>query len=125
VRDDLQTYVIQHLEDPNGVLVLDETGFVKTGRHSAGVARQDTGTVGTVEHCPSGVLLGYASPLGQALVDRERYLPQEWTNARERCRQAGIPENQGVATKPQRARQVLARAFAANVSAKWVTGDGV
>jgi SRSO17 transposase len=125
VRDDLRTYVIQHLEDPNGVLVLDETGFVKKGRHSAGVARQYTGTVGKVENCQIGVFLGYASPLGQALVDRELYLPQEWTNARERCRQAGIPENRGFATKPQLARQMLARAFAAGVPAKWVTGDSV
>ena len=125
VRDDLRTYVIQHLEDPNGVLVLDETGFVKKGRHSAGVARQYTGTVGKVENCQIGVFLGYASPLGQALVDRELSRPQEWTNARERCRQAGIPENRGFATKPQLARQMLARAFAASVPAKWVTGDCV
>jgi len=125
VRDDLRTDVIQHLEDPNGVLVLDETGFVKKGRHAAGVARQDPGTVGKVENCHIGVLLGYASPLGQALVDRELSRPQEWTNARERCRQAGIPENRGFATKPQLARQMLARAFAASVPAKWVTGDCV
>jgi SRSO17 transposase len=125
VRDDLRTYVIQHLEDPNGVLVRDETGCVKNGRHSAGVARQYTGTVGKVENCHIGVFLGYASPLGQALVDRERYLPQEWTNARERCRQAGSPENRGFATKPQLARQMLARAFAASVPAKWGTGDCV
>jgi SRSO17 transposase len=125
VRDALQTYVIQHLEDPDGVLVLDETGFVKKGRHSAGVARQYTGTVGKVENCQIGVFLGYASPLGQALMDRELYLPQEWANARERCRQAGIPENRGFATKPQLARQMLARAFAASVPAKWVTGDCV
>jgi SRSO17 transposase len=71
VRDALRTDVIQQLEDPNGVLVLDEPGVVHKGRHSAGVARPYTGTVGTVETCPMGVLLGYASPLGQALVDRE------------------------------------------------------
>jgi SRSO17 transposase len=125
VRDELRTYVIQHLEDPNGVLVLDETGFVKKGRHSAGVARQYTGTVGKVENCQIGVFVGYASPLGQALVDRELYLPQEWTNDRERCRQAGIPEDRGFATKPQLAHQLLARAFAAGVPAQWVTGDCV
>ena len=124
-RDELRTYVIQHLEDPNGVLVLDETGFVKKGRHSAGVARQYTGTVGKVENCQIGVFLGYASPLGQALVDRELYLSQEWTNDRERCRQAGIPEDRGFATKPQLARQLLARAFAAGIPAQWITGDCV
>ena len=125
VRDELRTSVLQHLEDPNGVLVLDETGFVKKGRHSAGVARQYTGTVGKVENCQIGVFLGYASPLGQGLVDRELYVPQAWTNDPERCRQAGIPEDRGFATKPQLARQLLARAFAAGIPAQWVTGDCV
>jgi SRSO17 transposase len=125
VRDELRTYVIQHLADPNGVLVLDETGFVKKGRHSAGVARQYTGTVGKVENCQIGVFLGYASALGQVLLDRALYLPAEWTQDRERCRQAGIPADRGFATKPQLARQLLARAFAAGVPAAWVTGDCV
>jgi SRSO17 transposase len=125
VRDELRRYIIQHLGDPNAVLVLDETGFVKKGRHSAGVARQYTGTVGKVENCQIGVFLGYASPLGQALLDRELYLPHEWTADRERCQQAGIPGDRGFATKPQLARQLLARAFAAGVPAKWVTGDSV
>ena len=71
VCDALRLYSIQHLGDPNGVVVLDETGLVKKGRHSAGVARPYTGTVGKVDHCHIGVLLGYARPLGQALVDRE------------------------------------------------------
>jgi SRSO17 transposase len=71
VRDERRTYILQHLGDPQGVLVLDETGFVKKGCHSAGVARQYTGTVGTVENCQIGVFLGYAGPLGHALLDRE------------------------------------------------------
>jgi len=125
VRDELRTYLIQHLGDPNGVLVLDETGLVNKGRHSAGVARQYTGTVGTVENCQIGVFLGDASPLGHALLDRERYLPHEWTDERERGQQAGIPGDRGVATKPQLARQLLARAFAVGVPATWVTGDSV
>jgi SRSO17 transposase len=125
VRDELRTYVGQHLGDPNGVLVLDETGFLKKGEHSAGVARQYSGTAGKVENCQIGVFLGYASPLGQALVDRDLYLPRKWTDARERCRQAGIPEDRCFATKPQLARQLLAGAFAAGVPAKWVTGDSV
>jgi SRSO17 transposase len=125
VRDALRTSVIQPLEDPHGVLVLDETGLVNKGRHSAGVARPYTGTVGQVENGHIGVFLGSASPLGQALVDRELSLPQAWTNDRERCRQAGIPEDRGVATQPQLARQMLARACAAGVPAPWVTGDGV
>jgi SRSO17 transposase len=125
VRDELRTYSMQHLGDPTGVLVLDETGFLKKGRHSAGVARQYSGTVGKVDNCQIGVFLSYASPLGHALLDRELYLPQEWTDDRERCRQAGIPEDRRFATKPQLAQQMLARAFAAGVPATWVTGDSV
>ena len=125
VRDELRTSVIQHLGDPHGVLVLDDTGFVKKGCHSAGVARQYTGTVGKVENCQIGVLLGDAGQLGHALVDRELYVPQEWANDRARCRQAGIPADRPFATKPQRARELLARAFAAGVPATWVTGDSV
>jgi SRSO17 transposase len=125
VRDELRTYIIQHLGDPQGVLVLDETGFVKKGRHSAGVARQYTGTVGKVENCQIAVFLGYVGPLGHALLDRELYLPKEWTDDRARCEQAGIPADRPFATKPQLARQLLARAFTAGVPAKWVTGDSV
>jgi SRSO17 transposase len=125
VREELRRYVVQHLGDPHGVLVLDETGFPKKGRHSAGVARQYSGTLGKVDNCQIGVFLSYASPLGYALLDRELYLPQEWTDDRERCQQAGIPEDRGFATKPQLARQMLARTFAAGVSATWVTGDSV
>jgi SRSO17 transposase len=125
VRDELRIYVIQHLGDPNGVLVLDETGFLKKGEHSAGVARQYSGTAGKVENCQIGVFLGYASRLGHALLDRELYLPKAWTDEGERCRQAGIPADRPFATKPQLARQMLARAFAAGVPAKWVTGDSV
>ena len=110
---------------PNGVLVLDETGFLKKGQHSAGVARQYSGTAGKVENCQIGVFLGYASPLGHVLLDRELYLPVAWTQERERCRQAGIPADRGFATKPQLACQMLARALAARVPARWVTGDCV
>jgi SRSO17 transposase len=125
VRDELRIYSMQHLGEPNGVLVLDETGFLKKGRHSAGVARQYSGTAGKVDNCQIGVFLSYASPLGHALLDRELYLPREWTDDRERCRQAGIPEDRGFATKPQLAQQMLARALAAGVPATWVTGDSV
>jgi SRSO17 transposase len=125
VRDELRTYSMQHLGDPHGVLGLDETGVLKKGQHSAGVARQYSGTVGKVDNCQIGVFLSYASPLGQVLLDRELYLPQEWTDDRERCRQAGIPEDRRFATKPQLAQQMLARAFAAGVPAQWVTGDSV
>src|SRR5512132_3938378 len=66
VRDELRTYVIQHLGDPNGVLVIDETSFLKKGQHSAGVARQYSATAGRMENCQIGGLLGYAGRQGQA-----------------------------------------------------------
>jgi SRSO17 transposase len=125
VRAELRRYVVQHLEDPEAVLVVDETGFLKKGRHSAGVARQYSGTAGRVENCQIGVFLGDASRLGHTLLDRELDLPQEWTEAPERCQQAGIPADRRFATKPQLARQMLARAFAAGPSAEWITGDSV
>jgi SRSO17 transposase len=125
VREELRRYILQHLGDPEAVLVLDETGFLKKGRHSAGVARQYSGTAGKVENCQIGVFLGYASQLGHVLLDRELYLPKEWTDDRERCQQVGIPEDRHFATKPQLARQMLARALAAGVSATWGTGDSV
>jgi SRSO17 transposase len=125
VRDALRHYIMQHLGDPEAVLVLDETGFLKKGRHSAGVARQYSGTAGKVENCQIGVFLGYASALGHVLLDRELYLPKEWTDDPERCREAGIPAVRCFATKPQLAQQMLARTFTAEVSATWVTGDSV
>jgi SRSO17 transposase len=125
VRDELRHYLIQHVRDPAAVLVIDETGFVKKGHHSAGVARQYSGTAGRIENCQIGVFLAYASHLGRALLDRELYLPKAWTEDPGRCRQAGIPEDRRFATKPQLARHMLARAFAAGVPAMWVTGDSV
>jgi SRSO17 transposase len=125
VRNELRYYIVQHLGDAEAVLVLDETGLLKKGRHSAGVARQYSGTAGKVDNCQIGVFLGYAGPLGHALLDRELYLPAEWTDDRERCRQAGIPDERRFATKPQLAQQMLARTLAAGVPARWVTGDSV
>jgi SRSO17 transposase len=125
VRDELRTYVVQHLGDPHGVLVIAETGFLKKGQHSAGVARQYSSTAGHNENCQIGVFLGYGSGLGHALLDRELYLPKAWTGDPARCRQAGIPENHRFSTKPQLARQMLQRTLAAGVPAGWVTNDGV
>jgi SRSO17 transposase len=125
VREELHRYVVQHLEDPEAVLVVDETSFLKKGRHSAGVARQYSGTDGRIENCQIGVFVGYASRLGHALLDRELYLPKEWTDDPARCRQAGIPEDRRFATKPQLAQHMLQRTLAAGVPARWVTGDSV
>ena len=91
VRDDLRTYVVEHLGDAQAVLVIDETGFLKKGAHSVGVARQDSGTAGRIENCQIGVFLGYASPKGHVGLDRELFVPAAWAADRGRCRQAGIP----------------------------------
>ena len=125
VRDDLQQYVVEHLGDPAAVLVLDETGFLKKGTKSAGVARQYSGTAGRIENCQVGVFLAYAAAEGVAFLDRELYLPKAWTEDRARCREAGIPEEVSFATKPQLARRMLERAFAAGVPHMWVTADEV
>jgi SRSO17 transposase len=125
VCDELRTYVTEHLGDPTSVLVIDETGFLKKGRHSAGVARQYSGTAGRIENCQIGVFLAYASQHGHVLLDRELYLPKEWTDDRDRCQQAGVPEDRRLTTKPKLAQQMLDRAFAAGVPAAWVAGDSV
>lgn len=125
VRDDLRAYVVDTLGDAHAVLILDETGFLKKGIHSAGVARQYTGTAGRIENAQVGVFLAYASRHGTAFLDRALYLPKEWTDDPKRCERAGIPEGTTFATKPQLAKQMLARAFAAGVPAAWVTGDEV
>jgi SRSO17 transposase len=125
VRDDLRAYVLEHLGAPEAVLVIDETGFLKKGTQSAGVARQYSGTAGRIENCQIGVFLAYASARGHALMDRDLYVPKEWTNDPERCARAGIPRDRPFATKPQLARQMLEGAFQAGVPAAWVTGDSV
>jgi SRSO17 transposase len=125
VRDDLRDYVVATLGDPDAVLVLDETGFLKKGTHSAGVARQYTGTAGRIENAQVGVFLAYASRHGTAFLDRSLYLPKEWTDDPERCEKAGIPEGTAFATKGGLAKAMLKRAFEADVPAAWVTGDEV
>jgi SRSO17 transposase len=125
LRDDLRPYVVGHLGAPQAVLVVDETGFLKKGQHSAGVARQYSGTAGRVENCQMGVFVTYATPQGHLLLDRELYLPKEWTNDTTRCQGAGIPAERLFATKPQLAQQMLKRAFDQGVPAAGVTGDGV
>src|SRR5262249_48390257 len=111
--------------DPSGVLIVDETGFLKKGTKSAGVQRQYSGTAGRRENCQVGVFLSYASPRGRALGGRERYLAKGWADDDARRQGAGIPAVIGCATKPQLARQMLGRAFTAGVPAGWVTGDVV
>jgi SRSO17 transposase len=125
LRDDVRAYVVEHLGDPGGVLVVDETGFLKKGAKSAGVQRQYSGTAGRIENCQVGVFLAYASIKGRALVDRELYLPKEWAADAGRRIEAHVPEQVGFQTKPQLAQQMLARAVNAEVPARWVTADEV
>lgn len=125
VRDQLQIYVREMMGDQRGVYILDETGFLKKGKKSVGVQRQYSGTAGRVENCQIGVFLAYATQTGQTLVDRELYLPKSWTQDRQRCREADVPEEVTFATKPQLAARMLWRALDAGLCAKWVTGDCV
>ncbi|GAC1564280.1 MAG: IS701 family transposase [Herpetosiphon sp.] len=123
LRDRLRTYVTDYLATPDAVGVVDETGFLKKGVHSAGVARQYSGTAGRIENAQIGVFLTYASTKGHTLLDRELYLPAVWTEDRGRCQRAGIPADRRFATKPELAVQMLERTRAAGVALAWVTGD--
>jgi SRSO17 transposase len=125
VRDDLRDYVVEHLGDDAAVLVVDETGFLKKGPKSAGVARQYSGTAGRIENCQVGVFLAYAAPAGRTFIDRELYLPRAWIEDRDRCAVAGIGPDVGFQTKPELALAMLTRALDAGVPAGWVTGDEV
>jgi SRSO17 transposase len=123
VRDDLRSYVVEHLGEPGGVLIVDETGFLKKGVRSAGVQRQYSGTAGRIENCQLGVFLAYATGKGRTLIDRELYLPKTWTADRDRCRAAAVPDDVEFATKTVLAQQMLARALDAGVPAAWITAD--
>lgn len=121
----LRGYVVEQLGERDAVLIVDETGFVKKGQHSAGVQRQYSGTAGRIENSQIGVFLCYAGRGGSAFIDRELYVPKAWTDDRARCEAAGIPGAVEFATKPQLARSMLERALDAGVPCGWVTGDEV
>jgi SRSO17 transposase len=125
LRDDLQQYVTDHLGQEDGVLIVDETGFLKKGTKSAGVGRQYSGTAGRIENCQIGVFLAYRSTKGHALIDRELYIPKAWCDNRQRCDEANIPKTLQFATKPAIARSMIQRAVAASIPARWVTADEV
>jgi SRSO17 transposase len=125
VRDELQRYVIEYMAEADGILVVDETGFLKQGTHSAGVKRQYSGTAGRVANCQIGVFLTYASRQGHVLLDRELYLPKEWVEDKGRREAAKIPTEIGFATKPVLARKMIQRAVAQQVPFQWVTGDSI
>jgi SRSO17 transposase len=125
VRDILQAYVREMIARFGGMLVIDETGFLKKGKKSVGVQRQYSGTAGRIENCQIGVFLTYESQGEHTLVDRELYLPKSWTQDPERCRAAHVPEEVGFATKPELAARMLWRALDAGLTVSWVTGDTV
>ncbi|MEV7783767.1 IS701 family transposase [Kitasatospora sp. NPDC088351] len=123
VLDDVRAYVVEHLSDPGGVLIVDDTGFLKKGVRSAGVQRQYSGTAGRTENCQVGVFLAYSSGLGRTLIDRALYLPKSWTDDRERCRAAGIGDEVEFATKVELARAMVRRAIDDRIPFRWVTAD--
>jgi SRSO17 transposase len=125
VRDDLRSYVVDHLADPGAVLVVDETGDLKKGTHTVGVQRQYTGTAGRIENAQVGVYLVYAAKGGHGFIDRALYLPKSWTADPDRCRAAGVPDDIKFATKPALAAEMITRALDAGVPASWVAGDEV
>jgi SRSO17 transposase len=125
VQARLSEYVKEELGSPDAVLVLDETGFLKKGIHSAGVQRQYSGTAGRIENSQVGVFLCYASERGYVLLDRELYLPFDWVEDGSRCRAAGIPEEVQFTTKPMLGKRMLERAFQDGVPCGWVAGDEV
>ncbi|WP_049795684.1 IS701 family transposase [Frankia sp. EAN1pec] len=123
VRDDIRDHVVGRLGDPDAVLIVDDTGFLKKGTRSAGVQRQYSGTAGRTENCQVGTFLAYRSRFGQALIDRELYLPEGWIADRERCRRAGIDDEVAFATKPRQALAMIERTVASGVPFGWVTAD--
>ena len=125
VRDNARSYVVEHLGNEDASLILDETGFIKKGDKSAGVARQYSGTAGKIENCQIGVFLSYASQNEHTLIDRELYLPKEWTDDRERCRAAGIADEVKFRTKTEMGLAMLKSAYEASVPFSWVTADSI
>jgi SRSO17 transposase len=125
VRDELDRFIAGYLGDGDGILVVDETGFLKKGTKSVGVKRQYSGTAGKTENCQIGVFLAYRGQDGYALLDRRLYLPREWAEETERRQAAGVPQDVTFATKPALAQAMLAAAWQLGLPGRWVTGDEV
>lgn len=121
----MHQYVLTHLADPEVVLVVDETGFLKKGKKPVGVAAQYSGTAGKIANCQIGFFLAYANWHGAVLIDRELYLLRDWTDDPARGLEAGIPAGTASIPKPTLAKGMLERAFANGVQAAWVTGDSI
>lgn len=125
VRDDLGAYVLESLGSDDAVLIVDETGFLKKGKHSVGVKRQYSGTAGKIENCQVGVFLSYTSEKGTAFIDRELFLPEDWAEDEVRRQATGVPQARRFLSKPQLAQAMLERAFEAGVVASWVVADTI
>lgn len=125
LRDIVRDYALETLADPNAVLVIDETGFLKQGKASCGVARQYAGSAGKITNCQIGVFAAYVSRHGHAFIDRALYLPKAWTDDPERMAAAHVPPETGFSTKPQLARAMIERAIAAKAPFAWVAADSV
>ena len=125
LRDIVRGYALEALADADAVLVIDETGFLKQGKASCGVARQYTGSAGKITNCQIGVFASYVSRHGHAFIDRALYLPKAWTDDRDRMARAHVPDNVGFATKPALALAMIDRAIASNVPFSWVAADSV
>jgi SRSO17 transposase len=125
LRDIVRAYVVERLAEPNAVLVVDETGFLKQGKASCGVARQYTGSAGKITNCQIGVFAAYVSDKGHALIDRALYLPKAWADDPARRAAAHVPQEIAFATKPHLARTIIERTIAAGVPFAWVVGDSI
>lgn len=125
LRDVLSDYVCEILGEDDGVLVVDETGFLKQGKMSCGVKRQYSGTAGKVANCQIGTFVIYASKKGHAPIDRRLYIPSDWIEDRDRCTEAGVPDSVEFQTKPKMALEMIQEATLAGVPYTWVTGDCV
>jgi len=125
VRDDLRSYAIEQLGRASAILAIDETSFPKRGKKSAGVGLQYCGTTGQVQNCQVGVFLSYITPQGHTLIDRELYLPFDWTEDQQRRRAVGIPESVRFQTKPELAVEMLERMWQAQLPICWVVADTV
>jgi SRSO17 transposase len=125
LRDIVRDYALETLADPDAVVVLDETGFLKQGKASCGVGRQYTGSAGKITNCQIGVFAAYVSRHGHAFVDRALYLPKAWTDDPARLKAAHVPPGVGFASKPQLAVDMIERAITAGVPFAWVAADSV
>src|ERR671920_1846379 len=125
LRDIVRDYALEHLAEDDAVLVVDQTGFLKQGKASCGVARQYTGSAGKITNCQIGVFAAYVSDKGHAFIDRQLYLPQDWTKNPARLRAAHVPDEVGFTTKPRLALDMIEGAINAGVPFAWVAADTV